>query len=109
MPYLSEKAAPTRQAVNELAGLTLLEFGTEWCSHCITARAAVEAALRAVPGFRHIKVEDGTGRQLGRSFGVKLWPTFVALRDGVEVARLARPVESEAVTEMLKATVTHED
>jgi thioredoxin 1 len=36
---------------------------------------------------RHVKVEDGSGRRLGRSFGVKLWPTLVFLRDGREVAR----------------------
>jgi thioredoxin 1 len=40
---------------------------------------------------RHIRVEDGRGRPLGRSFRVKLWPTLVFLKDGKEVARLVRP------------------
>jgi thioredoxin 1 len=40
---------------------------------------------------RHISVEDGKGKRLGRTFGVKLWPTLVLLRDGREVARIVRP------------------
>ena len=38
-----------------------------------------------------MKVEDGKGEPLGRSFGVTLWPTFVFLKDGKEIARLVRP------------------
>jgi thioredoxin 1 len=48
-------------------------------------------------------VEDGPGRALGRSFGVKLWPTLVFLRDGTEVARLVRPREAAPVAQALKA------
>ena len=46
-----------------------------------------------------MRIEDGPGRRLGRSFGVKLWPTFVFLRDGREVARLVRPRDPVAVAE----------
>ena len=31
---------------------------------------------------------DASGRPLGRSFKVKLWPTLVFLRDGREIERL---------------------
>jgi len=44
---------------------------------------------------RHLKVEDGPGRTLGRSFGVRLWPNFVLLKDGVVVRQLARPGANE--------------
>ena len=43
------------------------------------------------PSVRHVKVEDGKGKPLGRSFAVKLWPTLVFLRDGRVVRQLARP------------------
>jgi thioredoxin 1 len=43
----------------------------------------------------HVKVEDGPGRPLGRSFRVKLWPSFVFLRDGAVVRQLARPSHAE--------------
>jgi thioredoxin 1 len=43
------------------------------------------------PDVRHIKVEDGKGKPLGRSFKVKLWPTLVYLERGVEIGRVVRP------------------
>ena len=51
--------------------------------------------------MRHIKVEDGPGRKLGRSFKVKLWPTVVVLKDGQEVARVVRPVDSSELADAL--------
>ena len=49
--------------------------------------------------MQHIKVEDGSGQPLGRSFGIKLWPTMVFLKDGREVARLVRPTRPQEVAE----------
>jgi thioredoxin 1 len=46
---------------------------------------------------RHVKIADGSGRPLGRSFGVRLWPTLVFLRDGREVERLVRPRDAQAI------------
>jgi thioredoxin 1 len=40
---------------------------------------------------RHVKIEDASGKRLGRSFKVKLWPTLISLVDGREVARVVRP------------------
>lgn len=74
-----------------MQGATVLEFGTTWCGYCIAAGPLVEAALGARPRVRHIRVEDGRGRPLGRAYRVKLWPTLVFLRDGIEQARVVRP------------------
>ena len=88
-PYSA--TAPARDALDATRGLQLLDFGTDWCGHCMAARPAVDAWMAAFPGVRHLRIEDGRGRPLGRGFGVKLWPTLVLLRDGVEVARVVRP------------------
>jgi thioredoxin 1 len=53
------------------------------------------ALLRQYPAVKLIKVEDGKGKPLGRSFGVKLWPTLVFLRDGRAVQQVARPGRAE--------------
>jgi thioredoxin 1 len=82
---------PTRQEVESLAGLTLLEFGASWCPHCRAAQPHIAAVVKAHAGIRHIRIEDGRGRALGRSFGVKLWPTLVLLNGGVEKGRVVRP------------------
>jgi thioredoxin 1 len=92
---------PTRADVDAWPGPVLLEFGTAWCGHCAAARPLVAQALATQPSVRHHKVEDGPGRRLGRSFGVKLWPTLVFLRDGQEMARLVRPRDAAAVAAAL--------
>lgn len=100
-PYLTESQAPARADVDALPGLTLLEFGTDWCGHCRAAQPVLGEVLPQHPQWRHVKVEDGPGRPLGRSYRVKLWPTLVMLRDGVEVARLVRPTQAADITAAL--------
>ncbi|MEO7152923.1 MAG: thioredoxin family protein [Burkholderiaceae bacterium] len=92
---------PSRASIDASAGRVMLEFGTGWCGHCRAAQPAIEAALAAHPGVRHLRVEDGPGRALGRSFRVKLWPTLVFLRDGQEVVRLVRPGTTQAIGEAI--------
>ncbi|MFC3606984.1 thioredoxin family protein [Stutzerimonas tarimensis] len=83
--------APSRAEVESMPGVTLLEFGTDWCGYCQAAQPAVDEALAGYAHVRHLKVEDGKGRALGRAFKVKLWPTLIFLRDGIEVDRVVRP------------------
>jgi thioredoxin 1 len=97
-------APPRRDDVDALPGVTLLEFGTPWCGHCRHAQPLLAEALAEHPGVHHLKIEDGPGRRLGRSFGVKLWPTLVFLVDGREVARLVRPADADTIRQALART-----
>jgi thioredoxin 1 len=97
------KTAPTRAEVDALAGATVLEFGTDWCGYCRDAQRYIGESLERAPHLRHLKIEDGPGRPLGRSFRVKLWPTLIFLRDGTEVARVVRPRDTRAVDEGMAA------
>ncbi len=92
---------PARAEVDALPGPTLLEFGTPWCGWCRAAQPHIAAALQANPEVHHLKVEDGSGRRLGRSFSVKLWPTLIFLNDGREVARLVRPQQADEIVRAL--------
>ena len=89
--YLAETQAPTREEIVKTKGLVVLEFGTDWCGFCRAAAPQVESLVRRHPEVKHLKVEDGPGRPLGRSFRVKLWPNLVFLKDGAVVRQLARP------------------
>ena len=88
---------PKRSEVDALPGPALLEFGTSWCGHCRRAQPLIAEALAQHPGVRHIKVSDASGKPLGRSFGVQLWPTLVFLKNGREAARLVRPSRTEEI------------
>jgi thioredoxin 1 len=90
-PYLAESETPSREEVDGLRGPVLLEFGTDWCGHCRALEPEIARQLAASAGIRHVKVEDGPGRPLGRSFHVRLWPSLVFMRDGAVVRQLARP------------------
>lgn len=94
--------APTRSEIDALRGPTLLEFGANWCGHCQGAQPHLARALEPYPALRHLKIEDGPGRPLGRSFRVRLWPTLVFLRDGQELARLVRPTSSAEISAALR-------
>jgi thioredoxin 1 len=96
-PTAYSPTAPTRAELDALPGVTVVEFGTNWCGICQGAQASIRQALAPHPGLRHLKVEDGPGRPLGRSFKVKLWPTLVLMRDGTEVARVVRPQSAEDI------------
>lgn len=82
-----------------IPGPLLVEFGTNWCVHCQAARQYLAPVMAEYPQVRHVQVEDGPGRRLGRAFKVKLWPTMVFLRDGQEVARLVRPSHTGLIEE----------
>jgi thioredoxin 1 len=101
--YSSE--APERAWVDGLSGTTVLEFGADWCGHCQGAQSAIKSVLENQNDLTHLKIEDGPGRPLGRSFRVKLWPTLIFMRNGQELARVVRPAgeaELRAALELLK-------
>jgi thioredoxin 1 len=96
---------PTRSEVDAFTAPTVLEFGAGWCGYCQAAQADIAAVMKNHPTVRHIKVEDGKGRPLGRSFRVKLWPTLIYLEKGVEHGRVVRPASSAEI-EAIFAPVT---
>lgn len=93
---------PPRAEVEALQGATVLEFGSPSCGYCRGAQPLIAQAFKSHPDVGHIKIEDGSGRPLGRSYRVKLWPTLVFLRDGQEVSRLVRPNETGAIEQAME-------
>ena len=82
---------PTREEVDGMPNPVVLEFGASWCPHCQAIRATTATLLARHPRVRHVAVEDGRGKPLGRSFRVELWPTLVFMRDGGVVRLAVRP------------------
>ena len=92
---------PSRAEIDAHRGDLALEFGAPWCGFCVAAQPLLESALAARDDIAHLKIEDGRGRPLGRSFRVKLWPTLILLRDGEEVARVVRPSTRDEIERAL--------
>jgi thioredoxin 1 len=95
------KVEPSRAEIDAMEDALLLEFGTPWCGYCKAAQPMLAAAFAGHPAVQHIKIEDGKGRRLGRSFRVTLWPTLVFLRGGKERERLVRPHSAEQIAKAL--------
>lgn len=96
---------PERMEIDALPGATVLDFGQTWCGYCEAAEPIIEGALAGAQDVRHLKIGDGSGRPLGRSFHVKLWPTLVFLKDGKELGRVVRPTSEEQVRAALRAVL----
>ena len=105
MSQLYAEVEPARSEIDAQAGPLILEFGAPWCGHCRAAQPYLMLALDDHPEVSHIKIEDGPGRPLGRSFRVKLWPTLIFLRDGQEVDRLVRPTDASGIRKCLEKIV----
>lgn len=92
---------PSSAEIKKWHGATLLEFGSASCGFCNEAKPMIADALASRTDVRHVKVEDGPGRPLGRSYSVKLWPTLVLLWNGNEVARVVRPGNVGNISDIL--------
>lgn len=88
---------PTRAEVDAIVEPLVIEFGAPWCGHCQGAQPLIGEAFASRPGLRHLRLEDGRGKRLGRTFQVKLWPTLVFLKAGQEIARVVRPASVEQI------------
>ena len=93
---------PSTAEISTLPGATVLEFGARWCGWCRAAQPLLQEAFRGHTELRHVKIEDGPGRPLGRYFKVRLWPTLVFLKEGRERARLVRPSDRQSIDRALK-------
>jgi thioredoxin 1 len=93
---------PARAEIDALPGPAVVEFGSPWCGYCRAAQPFLAQAFAEHPNVRHFKIADASGKRLGRSFGVKLWPTLVFLSDGKELARLVRPRDAQSIGEALE-------
>jgi thioredoxin 1 len=91
-----------RAELDKLHGVAVIEFGATLCVYCQASQALIADALAHYSLVTHIKIEDGKGQRLGRTYAVKLWPTLILLKDGKEVARIVRPIDTQIITDALK-------
>ena len=101
VPPIPSASEPRRSEIDAFAEPVLIEFGATWCGYYRAAQPLVAELLAGHPQLRHIRIEDGPGRPLGRSFRVKIWPTLIVMYHGSELARLVRPADLRAIEDAL--------
>ena len=95
-----EEETLNRDEVEQRPGTWGLEFGANWCGYCIAAQKDIETVLSPMTEVHHEKIADGSGRPLGRSYRVKLWPTLILIHDGKEIDRVVRPSSVEQICQL---------
>lgn len=68
--------------------LKLLFLGAPWCSQCPQSKVNFERAMTKFQGIKWEYVDVETNPDIGYKFEIMSVPTVIALRDGVEVARM---------------------
>lgn len=102
---MPDSVVPEREELESSKGPTVVEFGTPWCGYCKAAQPLISDVIGQATGVWHVRVEDGKGKRLGRSYQVRLWPTLIFLKDGEEQARCVRPESRQALEAALKSIV----
>lgn len=83
-------------------GKVLLQFSASWCAPCKAAKPIAEEAAR-VNGVRYLSVDIERQPELATAYSVRGVPTFVALKDGVELGRLQGSAGGQALRNLMRS------
>ncbi len=79
-----------KQEALDSTGLTVVDFGAEWCGPCRTLAPIVENLAAEYDGKVKIgKLDVDNNPETAIKYGVRSIPTLLYLRDGVEVLKEA--------------------
>lgn len=80
----------------------ILYFTADWCGPCKKVRPIVEELNRDQSYAKFQVIDVDSEQELARKFEVKSIPTFIFIRDGIEINRLTGAQTREKLLEMLK-------
>jgi len=67
----------------------VIDFWADWCGPCKMMAPQFEAAARAMPSVRFVKVDSDASPQSSARFGIRSIPTVVLLDRGREIGRFS--------------------
>ena len=74
--------------------MNILYFTAEWCGPCKKTRPIVEELNKEGTGIKFTIVDVDSEKELVSKFNVQKVPTFVLIKDGIEVDRKSTRLNS---------------
>lgn len=75
--------------IEQANGLSVVDFGADWCGPCRMVAPIVEQLAQAYQGKVKIgKIDVDANQETSSRFGVRNLPTFLFFKDGVVVDRV---------------------
>ncbi len=82
--------------------VTLVQFSAGWCDHCQKMRSTVRRLEADGYPLRHVDVDQQ--KEMINTHRVRALPTFILMRDGVELKRIEGEVSYAQLAQMVEAT-----
>lgn len=74
--------------VTASAGIAVLEFYADWCSHCNTMTSVLERFAEKHPDISVFRINTDAEPELTQRFAIAHLPTTLLFRDGKELSRV---------------------
>lgn len=87
------------------SGLVFVDFYADWCGPCQAMLPTVEQLAGEMAGVKFGKVNVDESSEIAAHFGVMSIPTFVVLKDGQEIKRLAGAMPKETLQAEIESAV----
>lgn len=108
---LLDMSAPQRGGGDSAASLelvkgsgspVLVEFYADWCGACRSVAPTVEGLTRELAGeARVLRLNVDEEPKVAAHYGVRVLPTFIAFRQGQEIARQSGAIPKTTMRKML--------
>lgn len=85
-------------------GIVLVDFYADWCGPCKAIAPIIDELAEEVTDAKVVKVNTEESPELSVKFGIRSIPTFILLKDGIEVNKQVGAVANKNVfLELIKS------
>ena len=78
-------------------GIVLVDFYADWCGPCKAIAPLIDELAEEVTDAKIVKVNTEESPEVSVRFGIRSIPTFIILKDGVEVNKQIGSVANKKV------------
>ena len=68
-------------------GVVLVDFYADWCGPCKMIAPIIDQLAEEVTDAKVVKLDTEASPDIAARFGIRSIPTFIVLKDGVEVSK----------------------